>query len=162
MAAKFSKFRKGSPPPGFVDTEIIRLTREGIWTSGGEEITHEPTRKLFARSLEKDEGGYFLHIGHEMKRIEVEDTAYFITGLAGDVTQGYELNVNDGTTERLDAKTLRYQPGRLTCTIKSSEGAPEIAKFLKAPYMEILRELNESEGQYFLTIQGRKIELGDK
>ena len=83
MVAKFAKFNQGTPPPGYVDTEIIRLTRDGIWLADGEEISHEPTRRLFARSLKKDEKGYFLHIGREMRRIEVEDTAYFVEGLEG-------------------------------------------------------------------------------
>jgi Protein of unknown function (DUF1285) len=159
MAAKITSFRKGNPPPGYVDTEIIRLTREGIWIADGHEISHEPTVALFARSLAKDEVGYFLHIGFEMKRIEVEDTAYFVTGLSGTAAEGYEVKINDGTLEKLIPETLEYLPGRLTCVIKSAEGTPEPAKFLKAPYIEILRDLQKESDKYFLVIQGKRIDL---
>lgn len=155
MAAKYAKFDQGTPPPGYVDTEVILLTRDGVWLADDHEITHEPTRLLFARSLRKDETGYFLHIGREMKRIEVEDTAYFITGIDGSPEQGYELRISDGSRERLKPSTLRYRPGRLTCRIQDDEEA----KFLSVPYMEILKHLEQDGSRHFLQIGGIRVEL---
>lgn len=161
MSAKFTRFLGGSLDPSYVDREIIRLTREGIWLADGLEITHAPTRDLFARSLAKDEAGYFLHIGFEMKRIEVEDTAYFVTQISGNSQDGFELTLNDQTKERLNAKTLRYQPGRLTCTIKNQEGSPEVAKFLRNPYWELLQNAQDIDGKFYLRIEGEWIGLGE-
>lgn len=136
----------------YVDREVIRLTRNGVWIADDAEITHEPTRDLFARSLKKDEQGYFLQIGRETKRIEVEDTAYFVQRFYGTPqgAQGIELQINDGTSERLDPLTLSYRPNRLTARIK---GKSEEAKFLSTAYNELLGFLQEDETAYFLVFQ---------
>src|SRR5689334_18442225 len=93
-------------PFGFTDNEVIRLTSNGVWIADGYEITHDPTRKLFAKSLVKDEKGYYLHIGRETKRIEIEDTAYFVHRVDGDAGTGFELWLNDEQRERLKPETL--------------------------------------------------------
>ena len=146
----------GQNAPFFVDNEIITLTRNGLWIADGTEISHEPTRQLFARSLKKDALGWFLAIGRETKRISVEDTAYFIHRIDGTHAEGFTLWISDETRERLDPRTLAYRPERLTCWIKS--GAEE-AKFLHAPYIELLREITEERGEYWLEIAGEKIRI---
>jgi hypothetical protein len=156
MAAKFSKFEQGTPPLGYVDTEVIRLTKNGVWLADGHEITHEPTLRLFAKSLKRDEKSYFLHIGHEMKRIEVEDTAYFIERIEGAPSEGYTLFLNDGTSEKLNPQSLKYQTGRLTCLVHQGE---DEAKFLSIPYMELLKQAEEDDQGYFLLIEEKRIPL---
>jgi hypothetical protein len=159
------------PPqnPPYEDREVIVVNKDGIWLADGSEITHEPTRRLFARSLKKDSEGYFLSIGRETKRIVVEDTAYFVERI---VTNGSNsimtLHLSDATQETLNPDTLRYSPGRLTCRIKNGS---EEAKFLRGPYYEILREVKESGEEqhgesdvepgktYFLNLNGKKIRL---
>ena len=133
--------------PFFVDREVIRLTKNGVWIADEVEISHEPTRRLFARSLKKDEEGYTLHIGRETKRIEVEDTAYFVQRIDGDPTHGYTLTISDETQETLDPKTLNYRPGRLICRIKSNQ---EEAKFLYPAYFDLLKNLEEDSNHYYL------------
>ncbi len=143
-----------------VDREVIVLTSEGVWIADGAEVTHEPTRRLFARSLEKDEQGYFLHIGRETKRIHVEDTAYFVQRLDGDPIQGFELWLSDETRERLDPLSLTHRPGRLVCRIKAGQqgvqASQDTAKFLRGPYMEILQNLQEDERGYYLEFSRRE------
>jgi hypothetical protein len=136
---------------GYIDLEVIVLTKEGVWIADGSEISHVPTRKLFARSLQKDSEGYFLSIGRETKRIEVEDTAYFVERI-----EGLEASLSDGTVEKVDPTTLAYKPGRLTMRIKN--GTDE-AKFLRGPYYEILRDLEEDHGSYYLKFNGKKVLL---
>ena len=145
--------------PFFVDREVIILTRNGVWVADGTEISHEPTRKLFARSLKKDAEGYFLHIGRETKRIQVEDTAYFVVRADGDSARGYELLLNDETSEKLQPRSLGYRPGRLVCTVK---GGGEEAKFLHAPYFDILKNLKEDKSEYFLEIEKQRVALARK
>lgn len=144
--------------PFFVDNEIIVLTRNGLWVADGTEITHEPTRRLFSRSLRKDGQGWYLQVGRETKRISVEDTAYFIHRIDGSPAEGFVLWINDETKERLDPTTLKYRPGRLTCTLALGEEA----KFLHAPYFELLSSLAEDDRSYFLRIGGQRIELASK
>ncbi|MBI2712197.1 MAG: DUF1285 domain-containing protein [Bdellovibrio sp.] len=136
--------------PFFVDREVIILTRNGIWLADGTEITHEPTRRLFARSLKKNEDGYYLHVGRETKKIQVEDTAYFVTRIDGSLRDGFTLSINDGSSEALLAETLTYRPGRLVCKIKQKT---EEAKFLHAPYFDLLRNLQEDQTSYYLEFQ---------
>jgi hypothetical protein len=148
----------GQNAPFFVDNEVIVLTRNGVWIADGSEITHEPTRRLFARSLRRDPDGYRLYIGRETKKIEVEDTAYFVTRV--DVSdESVELWINDETRERLDPRSLAYRPGRLACRIK---GGAEEAKFLHAAYFDLLRELQEDSRGYFLMLGGERVELAKK
>ena len=146
--------------PFFVDNEVIVLTRNGIWIADGMEISHEPTRRLFARSLKNDASGYFLAIGRETKRIAVEDTAYFVLRIDGTPATGVELWISDESREKLDPATLNYRPGRLVARVKRN--SEEEAKFLHAPYFDLLRHLEEDERAYFLRFGGHKIELAAK
>jgi hypothetical protein len=144
--------------PFFVDNEVITLTRNGVWISDGTEISHEPTRRLFARSLKRESDGWFLRIGRESKRIEVEDTAYFVIRIdhAGDAV---ELTLNDESHERLDPASLSYRPGRLICRIRGGEAE---AKFLHAPYFDLLKDLEEDARGYFLILGGQRVEISGK
>jgi uncharacterized protein len=143
----------------FVDHEVIMLSKNGIWYADGIEITHEPTLKLFAKNLRKDQDGYFLQIGRETKRIHVEDTAYFVHRIEGNPENGYRVYLNDETQEPLDPHTLAYRPGRLTCKAKN---AFEEAKFLHAPYFDLLKELKEDTATYFIEVGKAKIPLAVK
>lgn len=142
--------------PGYVDLEVIVLTREGIWLADGEEISHEPTRRLFARSVVRRADGWYLVIGRETKKIEVEDTAFFVQRLDGDPARGFTVLLSDQTEERLDPSTLVYRPGRLVCRIH--DGRDE-AKFLSAPYHDLLKNLQQSGEAYVLKIEGKTVRL---
>jgi hypothetical protein len=153
------EFKQGSPPPGYKDTEVLLLTREGVWLADGEEISHDPTRRLFAKSIRRDEKGYFIHVGHEFKRIEVEDTAFFVQRLEGSPEAGYRAILSDETEEPVDPRSLTYRPGRLTCRVKAGE---EEARFLRSPYFEILRHLEEDDATYFVRLGGVQALLSRK
>jgi hypothetical protein len=151
-----------SKAPFFIDNEVITLTRGGVWLSDQTEIDHEQTVRLFGRSLKKDGEGYFIQVGRETKRIVVQDTAYFVTRLEGDATQGYRLWLSDGTQEDLDPDTLSYRPGRLTCRV---HGGSEEARLLSVAYFDLLKDLqedNSNNGAYFLSIRGKRVELAKK
>lgn len=141
-----------SNAPFFVDTEVIRLTKNGVWMSDQTEITHEPTRQMFARNLERIPGHerhYQIKVSHESKAIEIEDTPYFVQRIDGNLESGFEILLNDGIREKLNFQSLKYQPERLTCTIERKE-YPEEAKFLSSAYMDLLSHLREDDSSYFL------------
>jgi hypothetical protein len=146
--------------PLFIDRETIRLTKDGVFLSDGEEISHARTVGAFHRHLGRDDEGWFIRIGRDFKRIEVEDTARFVSGIEWSGAEGnasVELTLLDGTRERLDPETLTYRTDRLTCRVR---GGKEEAKFLRKPYLELLmRALAEGDG-YALSIGGRTIRLG--
>lgn len=147
--------------PFFVDNEVIVLKKNGVWLADGSEISHEPTRKLFARSLFHDEKGYILRIGRETKRIEVEDTAYFVHRIDREGGGAIRLWINDENQEPLQPETLSYRPGRLTCQIER-HGVKEDAKFLSSAYFDLLSDLEEDSKTYFLKLGGKKIPLTQK
>lgn len=155
--------------PAFQDTEAVTLSKEGVWLADGEEITHEGTLRMFARNLKKDAEGYLIEVSgkvgdqirRETKRVKVEDTAYFVQRIEGDPHQGYVLSLSDETQVSLDPGTLRYRPGRLVCRVMTRLGEEE-AKFLRAPYFELLRFLEEDAEGYFLNFAGTRIQLARK
>ncbi len=142
--------------PFFIDTEVIRLTSNGVWMSDETEIDHQNTVTLFFKSIRKDDQGYFLQVSHEIKRIVVEDTAYFVVGLEGTADAGYTLLLSDDTKEPLRPETLKYQEGRLTCQVHASQ---DEAKFLQKTYMEILKNIKQEGQDYTLDLAGRTVIL---
>lgn len=145
--------------PIFIDRETIRLTKDGVFLSDGEPIVHERTVEAFHRFLGRDAEGYFIAIGKDFKRIEVEDTAYFVTGIEWKESPPgtVELRLNDGTRELLDPETLNYREERLTCRVK---GGKEEAKFLRQPYVELLMNALSDRDGYVIQLGGRTIRLG--
>ncbi len=127
------------------------LTKNGQWLSNGEPITHAGTLALFFRILSRDETGYFLEIGREHQRVEVEDTPQFVVRILGDLNQTPHLEFTDGIKEALDPTRLTYSHSlqRLTAERTSDQMR---ARFLHAPYHELLQcAFNEGE-QYILKI----------
>lgn len=149
----------------FIQNETLRLNHHGVWLANGQEITHEGTCRMFFRHLKHDAEGYLIQVGKESKRVEVEDTPFFISRVDGNPDEGYRLWIRgfeDEPQEILDAGTLRYRPGRLTCTLKKGTAHEGEAKFLQAAYFDVLKHLNEDDFVYFLEVQGAKIVLGRK
>lgn len=144
------------PSPLYIDREIVLLTKEGEWLSDGAEISHEGTRRMFSRNLKKDKEGWYIQVKHETKRIQVEDTAYFVTRIRGNPALGFTLDLSDETNEPLLPETLHYQPNRLTCRVKKSQFE---AKFLHAAYFDLLQFLQEDKTGFFLEIGQKKTKV---
>jgi hypothetical protein len=147
--------------PLFQDNETIRLTKDGEFLSNGEPITHDRTIEAYHRHLRRDAEGWFIEIGNNLKRIEVEDTGYFVrdiewSGEAGSRGERVELLLSDGARETLDPGTLSYRPDRLVCMVK---GGHETARFLRKPYHELLLRALHSGTRYELRIGGRAYAL---
>jgi hypothetical protein len=160
-----------SEPPTvpYIDHEVIRLTASGVWLADDEEITHERTVSAFQRYLfpTEDGKGWEIRIGRERKRIEVEDTAFFVRKIEGTPETGFRVFLTDGTEQELDPNTLRYRPGRLTCEVlvdrlkKGSAGRAE-ARFLRAPYIDILSFIDPENEDYILRIGKVEIKLTEE
>jgi hypothetical protein len=141
--------------------EELILTRNGVWLSNGEPITHERTLLAFSRNLFRCKEGFEIRLGAERKSVHVEDTLYFIEAVDGVPELGFTLKLNDGREVELEPETLRYQPGRLTCRVlHPNENTHEEAKFLTRAYYEILKSVESGERGFFIRIEGRIIPLG--
>ena len=137
--------------------EEIILTKNGVWLSNGEEITHQGTVQAFSRNLFRNKDSFEIRLGNERKTIFVEETIYFVTRLSGSSDQGYTAHLNDGREVPVDVSTLRYEPGQLTCRVHHpNDNTWEPAKFLSAAYYEILSNAETDEDGIYLIIQGKK------
>lgn len=144
----------------FQDNETIRLTRDGIFLSNGEPITHERTIEAYHRFLRRDQDGYFIQIGKDSKRIEVEDTARFVREvewIGNAHSERVELTLADGAKETLNVSTLSFRPDRLTCRVK---GLQEEAKFLRKAYLEFLMHALQDGEKLTVKIAGREYKVG--
>jgi hypothetical protein len=144
--------------PFFVQGEKIVLKKDGTWIADGIEITHDQTREAFFKSIKWDETEqkYCLAIGYEVMFIEVEDTPYFVTAL---ITQKQSVRARlSNFTEAPIADHLKYEGGNLYLELADGQRA----KFLSAPYYDLLHSLQEDEKFYFLTIEEKRVNLSAK
>lgn len=140
----------------FVKGEKIKLCKDSTWIADGIEITHEPTRDLFYKSIHWDaeEKKYCLKVGYETMFIEVEDTPYFVTALIGD--DAIHAKLSNFTEQPVRASSLEFQDNVLY--LRASDG--QRAKFLSAPYHELLaKHLGQDDRYYFVTIAGERVNL---
>lgn len=143
----------------FVDHEDILLTQSGEWLSNGHPITHRGTCLAFFKSIYFGPNGPYLQIGNNRKDIEIEDTAYFVLSLRGDLMSAVELYLSTEEWVELDPKTLSYQPGRLVCIIEIGVASLE-ARFLKKAYDDLLKDLQKDAQGFYLESASGRIHLG--
>lgn len=129
--------RSGAP------LESIRLDAQGRWTHEGLDFENPQIVALFNRSVSRTPGGtWVLSIPPFTYPIEVEDTGFFVDRVDLD-TSPPTVSISDGTTEPLDARTLRYLPhGRLYCRVK---GGAFDARFKRAAYYAMAETIEDSE-----------------
>ena len=144
------------PRAGFwaVESHQIRFGKDGHWYADGERIVNQRIAALFSRHVTREaDGGYWLRIGDERARIEVDDTPYVVTRVDGDPPAGFRIGLNDGSEEELAARTLRIGDGEvLYCDVKQGRYA---ARFLRPAQVELLRHVREDTvGRYVLPLPG--------
>ena len=140
--------------------EDLILTKNGVWLSDNEEITHERTILAFSRNIHRSQNGFEIRIGSERKSIHIEDTLFFITSIDGAPEIGFTIRTNDQRVGELDPESLRYRPGRLTCRVPDPHSRMmEEAKFLSTAYYEILKYVEHDDTGYWITIEGKRIQL---
>jgi hypothetical protein len=150
--------RQGAPP---LRPLGLRLHRDGRFTHEGVAITHARLRAAFDRSVRylPDEGAYVVQLGHFRGLIDVEEAAFFVRGF--DAETG-ALSLSDGSSETLDAASLRVSPedGALLCSVKrdlAPGGLP--ARFQHAAQAELLSAVEEGPGGPALRIGGVRVRL---
>ncbi len=129
------------------------------------EITHERTRRLFAKNICRGpSGAYCVRVGGESAEVVVEDTPYTVRSVT--VRKGpdgraedYILHLNDETQESLAPGSLTVSAENvLYCRVKN--GA-ERARFLRAAYYQICAglEYDETLDRYRLPLRDGKITI---
>lgn len=130
----------------FIDNETIRITKDGVWLSNGEPITHAKTLEAYNRFLGRDSDGYFVEIGNNFKRIEVEDTPYFVRLAWRDDDGKLRGMLTNGNEIEIDPAALNLKGQRLSIPI--FEGKEE-AKFLPQAYHWVLMNLEPAHIERF-------------
>lgn len=129
--------------------ERISISADGIWFHDGVEITHEKTISLFKRSVHFENGKYFLSGEKVPVPIEVEDVAFFVTGVARR-QNGYWISISDGSEEKLDCTTLdQNESNALYCLIRN-RSVP--ARFERKAYHDLMKDLTMRDGYYGLMV----------
>lgn len=146
------------PGAGFysIHTDKISFRADGRWYADDEPILHKKLAQLFSRYLRrKPAGGYEIWIDERYHAdVEVEDTAYVITGVDVDPHDDLYVELNDGSTERLDAAGLQVgDQDVLYCGVKRGT---ERARFLRAAYNQLASRIEQNEsGDFELRFGGQ-------
>lgn len=129
----------------------LTLRRDGsFWHEGGP-VTHPRLRAQFLRSVEWSEadGAFLVRLRHFRGWLDVEDTAWFV--VAYDPASG-EIELTDGTRERLQPATLRVDPdGVLRCGVKRGRWD---ARFTHRGQAHLLDAIEPREDGLYLRIAG--------
>lgn len=127
------------PKAGFyaIESHAIRFGKDGRWYADGEPIEHPRIAALFSRHLTQDEdGAFWLVIGDERARIEVEDTPFVVIRVDGGPETGFTITLNDGSSEPLAANSLRF--GDADVLYCAAKGGRYRVRFLRAPQADLL------------------------
>jgi hypothetical protein len=157
----------GASPPSAErkETAPLFLDKEGRWFHEGVEITHERTRLLFSKSIQRMASGtYCLRIGSESAEVLVEDAPYTVRSVTvkedpDGFAQEYILHLNDETEERLEPGSLFVGAGDVMyCKVK---GGLERARFLRPAYYQICAKLeyDARSDRYGLPSAGGRITI---
>lgn len=130
------------PRAGFyaIHNSSIRFGRDGEWYADGQRITNPRIAALFSRHVVRAaDGSYELRIADERAPISVDDTPYVVVSAQVDGDGAVRIALNDGTSEPLDARTLRVGAADvLYCRVKDGS---EPARFLRPAYYQVAERI---------------------
>ncbi len=140
------------------DLEEIRLDERGRWTHEGLDFENSRIIRLFARSVDRTEGGtWVLEVGRFTYPITVEDCGFFVQRVDFG-TDPPTLYLSDQTKEPLEPDTLDYQgEGKLYCSVKNGDFR---ARFKWHAYYGLAEQLVERNGKVFLEWNDTRMSLG--
>jgi uncharacterized protein len=143
------------PKAGFVaiESHTIRFGKDGRWYADQEPISNSRISALFSRHVTRgDDGAYWLVVGDERARIEVEDTPFVVVRVDGDPTSGFRVRLNDDTSEDLQGDSLELgADDALSCAVK--EGRYR-ARFLRPAQAELLTHAQAAGASFVLPLGG--------
>lgn len=145
------------PRVGFyaIHNSSIRFGRDGRWYADGQPIENQRIARLFSQSVHRTaDGSYELRVAEERAAITVDDTPYVVTGATVDADETAWIDLNDGSREALDPRTLAVGADDvLYCRVKDGR---EAARFLRPAYYQLADRIGVDErGFVFLTAAGR-------
>jgi hypothetical protein len=123
----------------------IRFGKDGRWYCDGEPIANRAICRLYARTMTvAPDGRARLELGEDRAEVEIEDTPWVVTGIEGDPERGFQVVLNDETSEPLELATLRLGPAGVPyCRAKG--GRIEV-RLLRAAWNELMRHAEPAAG----------------
>lgn len=139
---------------------MIRLDGEANWYQGEYPVLHDRTIQFLYKNIARDpEGKYYLTGEDKPVYFEVEDVPYWIVKIERTIA-GYLITLTDESVELLNPHTLwTGKKNALYCLVK---GGRHPAKFFRAPYYEITKNLQQKGGRFYLLFGGKKYAIQKK
>jgi len=139
---------------------LIFIDKEGRWFHKGAEMIHREIIRLFYEHMSVDSlGRYVIEWAGERCYVEVEDTPFVVRGIeyqahSEDHEDRFMLFLSDDTQEQLKPDTLYVgKENVLYCKVKDGRFP---ARFLRPAYYQMARYILEENGQFFISLNGRK------
>ena len=150
------------PNPKPLQTNFY-LDNQGRLFEGGEEITHERSLQFLFRTLRPKPNGQGFELAYKNERVPVvvQDTPLFVERIFWEDSKNPEVVLKGDSRFQLNLKSLRFkEPDRLTCEIfwRSEMGEESLleARFLSAPYHELLLKAEKDKWGFFVSSSGKK------
>jgi hypothetical protein len=141
-----------------VSSGTISFRRDGRWYSDDEPINNARIAKLFSRCLtQRDDGRWQIAMADERAFVEIDDTPWVVTSLAGDAATGFTIRLNDDSEEPLDPATLSVGAANVLYTRVKNGRYP--ARFLRPAYYQLAPAIAERDGRFLLETAGRHHEI---
>ncbi|HZR82461.1 MAG TPA: DUF1285 domain-containing protein [Candidatus Binatia bacterium] len=136
-----------------IESHTIRFGKDGRWYADDAPIENRRIADLFSRHVvRRDDGAWWLVVGDERAPIVVDDTPFVVARVDPLPHGGFNITLNDGTREPLDAGTLRLgDEDVLYCDVKQGSLA---ARFLRSAQADLLAHAEEDAGRFFLPAEG--------
>jgi hypothetical protein len=141
-----------------VSSGKISFRRDGRWYSDDEPINNARIAKLFSRCLQQiDDGRWQIAMADERAFVDVDDTPWVVTSIAGDAAAGFTIRLNDDSEEPLDAATLTV--GKANVLYTRVKGGRYPARFLRPAYYQLAPAIAERAGRFVIAAGGRQYEI---
>ena len=134
----------------------ISFRADGRWYADEEVIAHPRIALLFSQHIcPAPGGGWMIDVGIDRQTVEVEDTPLVVVAVAGEPEDGFTIKTNDGVEQELDCATLSIGPGEvLYCEVDRGERGRMRARFLRPPYYELVRWIEDGHSPPVLRCRG--------
>jgi len=141
-----------------VSSGKISFRRDGRWYSDDEPINNARIAKLFSRCLQQiDDGRWQIAMADERAFVDIDDTPWVVTSVAGDAAAGFTIRLNDDSEEPLDAATLTVGAANVLYT--RVKGGRYPARFLRPAYYQLAPAIAERAGRFLIEAGGRHHEI---
>jgi hypothetical protein len=141
-----------------VSSGKISFRGDGRWYSDDEPINNARIAKLFSKCLKQvDDGRWQIAMADERAFVEIHDTPWVVTSVAGDAAGGFTVRLNDDTEEPLAADALTV--GERNVLYTRVKGGRYAARFLRPAYYQLAPAIAERDGRFVLETAGQRHEI---